>query len=353
MKTPEFGKQEIEELKIPYRKLRDSIFNEIESRLEKRDKTKNYLRTDNEIFQPFIEAYVLGILVTPFDSLCKEIGTLVHEQVIKEYEANHGVKLNKEQFYFAMAMLSIRMNDEVNATIYWELANKEHEHTTGNTVDGDFLVDELKTKFKTIHNNIRDAYERNTFVQTFRSKYPFIMSFDDLIKDLSGINKLHLLSSAVKNRKLQLWLRNHPESNLIRIYSQEIINSLSILGESVLKEIPSVTAHTLGSLLKSNLQSINPSVYSFTNGTNLNLFTKYPTNSIPTFNTHFPNLISDIETHTMSEEEFKAHILYGAYMIRNQVLHQFDDSICYYGNQALFEKTIGLLLTNISVIKSL
>lgn len=353
MLTPVFGKQQIAQLTTHYRNLRDLVYEEVQTRLSSRSKTNDYLATDDEIFQPFIESYVLSILTTPFDSIAKEIGGLILEDLIKPFEKDNHVKLNKNQFYFALAMLAIRSNDETNAMIYWELANKELHMISGATMGDDFLVDELKSKFTMVFNPIRDSYESNIFINTQKATCPFIRSFIDLLSHVNGVNKLHLLSASIKNRKIQLWLRNQPDSSLVRLYSQELINSLSILSESILKKIPGVSGKQFGNIINGDLPSLNPTIAALINGPTRNMFTTFPTHSIPDFNINFPLLISSIESGTLSIDEIKAYYIYGTYMIRNQVLHQFDDSIIYYNNVILFEKAIGLLFANISVITTL
>ena len=174
-----------------YAGLRDTVIADCQQVLEQRDKTASYLLSDKDIFTPFIQSYVLSTLVNPFDSLAKDIGERVKEN-ISDYENENNIKIYKSDLYYALAMLSIKGNDEVNAIIYWNLASEEEAIITGTPINYGILVSKLESDFKSIYNPIRDSYVMNKFISGAHSiKYGFIKSFDDLVVSTVEINRVH------------------------------------------------------------------------------------------------------------------------------------------------------------------
>ena len=142
---------------------------------------------------------------------------------------------------------------------------------------------------------------------------------------------------------------------MTRIYCQELINSLCILCEANLKNIPAVTENMMGPIINNNLPTINANVSAVVGVSNppSGLFLRYPTRNEVDFNNSFPLLITAIKTNSLTEEEVKAHLIYGAYMLRNKTLHDYNPNLVYYNNPQLFLDTIGALFGAVCAIKNL
>jgi len=345
-----FGEQ-VTRISGPALNLRIQVENAIEERLKARSNSSHRLVSDNDLFIPFIDAFVYCTMATPLVSIVKEIGDSLSLKV-SHFEQAHNTKVNKEHFYYALAAVAIQQNDEVNAMIYWEMANDEYTQTNGAPSIPNAVVSLFKDKFTQVYNPIVSAYQQNSFINKQRAKYPFILGFDALLGALPQIDQLHLISNAVRNRKTQAWLREHPNLTVVKMYCQELVNSLSIQAESFLKENAQVTETQFGKILHRNLPAINPAVHALLDDPTHGIFKRYRINDIPSFNAAYSAFMADIES-TTSADDFKAKILHFANVLRNQVLHQFDDSIAYYQNKDEFEKVIGILFVAISVIVSL
>jgi hypothetical protein len=251
-----------------------------------------------------------------------------------------------------MAAMSIQQNDDVNAMIYWEMANIEYSKTNKGVASPNLVLSEFKEKFSQVYAPMEQGYNNNAYISKCRAKYTFIKDFDSIVTSLPNIDQLHFISNAVRNRKTQEWLRQHSDATMVRIYCQELVNSLVIQSESLLKENPSVHQPEFGKILKRDIINVNTSIDRYINDPAIGLFIRYPIKSIPLFNAHFLNYLTDLESNA-TEEEFKAKIIYLTYRLRNQVLHQFDDTIAYYLDKDHFEKVIGILFISLSAILSL
>lgn len=347
----QYYEQEVEQIKSPALNLRIRVKNEFDRLLRARAKAPSRLPSDNDLFIPFVDAFVYCTFAAPLVSVIKEIGDDICNRVF-HFEQSEKTKINKEHLYYAMAAISIQQNDEVNAMIYWEMANVEFTETNGVSPASNAVVSLFEERFTQVYNPIVSAYNDNSFVKQFKGKYPFILEFDDLLIALPQIDQLHFISNAIRNRKIQGWLRQHSDIKIVKMFCQELVNSLSIQAESLLKENPRVTEKQFGGILRKNLPTISPVLHAILDNRKNGIFKRYPIKDIPGFNSHFRSFIADIES-SSSADEFRATILHFVNVLRNQVLHQFDDSITYYQNKDDFEKVVGILFVAFSIILSL
>lgn len=349
-RQPIHYKQEVNKIEGPALNLRLSVVADFEAELSKRNPTGSRLATDNDLFIPFIDAFVFCTIVSPLVSVIKDISEHI-DHIIRQYERKCALEINKQHFYYARAAIAIKQNDDVNAMIFWELANTEYFKTAG-SVASHAVLSEFKEKFTQVYSPMARAYEQNSFIQRFRATYPFIKDFDTLLTSLTGADQSHFVASAVRNAKMIGWLRQHSDLTMVSIYCQELVNSLVIQSESLLKRNSAVRQSQFGNILITDLPNVNANVSRIINDTRTGLMTRYKTKSISSFNRHFRAYLSEVETAT-SDDTLKAMAIYFAYMLRNQVLHQFDDTFLYLRNSTDFEDVIGLLFTSLSAILSL
>lgn len=349
MRKPDFGKEELEHLRGRATHLRDVVWDAIKENLKNRDATKSYLASDNEIFIPLIDTYALGIMIHSMESyFCDLAKRILHEDV-EEYEQSNGIKVNKEHLFFAISMLSIRCGDEVSSMVYWELAQKEHEYTYGVATGLDDTINLLRTKFRGVLEPVKHVFDDNKLIKTLRPKFPFIKDFETTLAGLTGLNKAHFLSCGIKQVHLLAKMRKYPDVKIIRIFAQELVNSLCILNESLLKK-KGLPGDTIGVLMQ-DVYNTYPAVGAHLGqsgpGTGIYSIGK------PNFYGKYNKFIAFLEGSITDDNKLKGDILYALHQLRNEALHIFDDTRLYYNDVDLFEKTIGLLFICVSVINDL
>jgi hypothetical protein len=182
---------------------------------------------------------------------------------------------------------------------------------------------------------------------------------------LNGIDAVSLLSSGLRNVQVTNLIQSQNNSlEINKIFAQEIINSLCILNESIIKDYPQVAVslprkkdRQIGKMLApTTLNSINSNISAILGSSIGGYSGLYATTQIMNdndFNTNFPIYVNNLLTNTLTDDDFKANILVGIHTLRNKVLHDYDDTLCFYSNTDLFVKTIGLLFVGVSVTKNL
>ena len=349
MRKPDFGKEESERLRGIASHLRDTVWDAIKENLRNRDATKSYQVSDNEIFIPLIDTYALGIMIHSMESyFCDLAKRILHEDV-EEYEQANGVKVNKEHLFFAISMLSIRCGDEISSMVYWELAQKEHEYTYGVVAGLDDTINLLKTKFRGVLEPVAHVFNDNKLVKALQPKFPFIKDFETTLVALTDLNKAHFLSCGIKQVHLLHKMRKYPDVKIIRIFAQELVNSLCILNESLLKQ-KGLPGDTIGALMQ-NVFATYPAVGAHLGQSNNSsgIYAIGKTN----FYGKYDKFVQFLEVSVTDGDKLKGDILYALHQLRNEALHIFDDTRLYYNNVDLFEKTIGLLFVCVSVINDL
>lgn len=328
---------------------------DFEDRLNRRTKTISYLRTDDRLFEPYTDLIVLTTIGRENFSFAREIGFSIL-RIIQKFETDNSVSVNKSHLYFGLSLNSVNLNDTINAMIYWELSQEEESNTLGATYDSSTAINTSITKFSSVINPVSYSLKENHLYNGLRSNYTFIQDFSDTLKAQQAPELFAYFSSALRFRQIDYWLKNNFTA-MTKNYSQELVNSLCILCEANLKNFPAITKTMFGPIINHDLPTINPTVSALVgcshpappNG----LFVTYPSGTETEFNTSFPQLVAAIKTNTLNSDNLKAHLIYGAYMLRNKSLHDYNPNLTYYNNNWLFADTIGLLFAAISAIKSL
>ena len=286
-------------------------------------------------------------------------------ETIIEFEQKSGLSVDKEKLYILRSLLQVSTSNTIGAMASWELANKEKQRKTGINISTSDLINRLPEH--TIIKPINYAYSHNSFISVVNSKYPSLIqnNLKDLIATLTGTDAISLLSCGLRNVQVTGLIKSHNNSlEINKIFAQEIINSLCILNESIIKDYPQIALtiprkkdRQIGKMLAPiTLGTINPNVSTILGSSVSGYTALYASEQLLDdnyFNTNFPIYISNLMTNTLTVDEFKAHILLGIHALRNKVLHDYDDTLCFYSDTNLFINTIGLLFTAVNVTKNI
>lgn len=350
MRQIEFAKELSEKLRAHLSNLRDTVLEGIGDNLENRDCTQNYLVADNDLFFPFIDTYMSGTIIHSMESFFLDLGKRILQDVIEPYELTNSIKVNKEHLYFALSMLSMRCGDEINTMTFWELAQKENEYTTNSTpTDLNIAINQLQLKFTSVLTPIKYCYDENKLIKLLKPRFNFIKDFQTVLNSLTDLHKAHFLSCGLKQVHIMQKMRFYSDIHLVKIFAQELVNSLCVLNESLLK-YKGLSGNTIGELM-TDISSTYPHV-----GTHLGHSSArtgvYGIGKV-NFYSKYEKFISFIQNNINDENKLKADILYALHQLRNEALHLIDDNRKYYHDVELFEKTIGLLFICVSVIDNL
>lgn len=328
---------------------------DFDNRLRLRSTTASYLRTDDRLFEPYVDLLVLTTIERDNYSFVREIGGYILQSVVK-FENDHSVFVNKSHLYFGLSMNSIYMNDTINAMVYWELSQEEESNTQGAAYNPVVAINNTIGKFSSVINPVNATLNSNQLYRGLRDNYAFVEDFTTIMSGQSTPEIFAYFSSGLRFKQVIYWLQ-YNFTAMTKIYSQELINTLCILCEANLKNFPVVTKNMCGPIINHDLPNINAGVSALVGHSHpqpaTGLFVTYPSGSETQFNTSLPLLIAAIKTNTLTEDELKAHLIYGAYMLRNKSLHDFNPNLIHYNNNIHFIDVIGLLFASISAIKSL
>lgn len=344
-----FGKEQSEKIRTQCSILFEKVQDAVEENLKNRNEHQSYLESDNEIFNPFIDAYVSGIIIHPMESYFLSLGKQIYHDVVKVYENEKSLNINKEHLFFALSILSIRCGDEISAMSFWELAQNENEKTYGGTNHLDNTIDLIISKFTSVLSPIKHVYNDNQLVKKLKPSFSLIDDFQTVLTSLNGLQKAHFLSCGLKQVHVLEKLRTHGNLSIIKIFAQELVNSLCLLNESLLKS-KGLSGNMIGPLMVS-VHTTYPLVGSYL-GLSTNSSGVYGIGKT-NFKNNFEKFINFIETSITDENKLKADTLYALHQLRNEALHSIDDTRKYYNDVELFEKTIGLLFICVSVIQKL
>lgn len=193
--------------------------------------------------------------------------------------------------------------------------------------------------------NLRGGFDLNPLYKDLKNRYNWIGGFAHNLVKLTDPSIFSYFACGIRNRAGAGWL-NTAVIEMPKMYAQELINALCILTEATLKLRPALTPfrHKTIGVLFSNLDAQTPSVSALVGkpSSNSGLFLTYPTGSTAEFNTNFSLLASALKTGNLTDDDAKAHLLYGAYMLRNKVLHNYDTALAYYNNVPLFFDAIAI-----------
>jgi len=181
-------------------------------------------------------------------SFFADLGKRIYRDIITDYEISYSIKVNKEHLFIAISFLSIQSGDEISAMQFWEMAQKERDLTYGTSATIDSAIDLLHTKFRNIITAIELNYNENKLIKNLLPKFHFIKDFETTLKSLSSLSKAHFLSCGIKHVHVLGKLRESSGLSIIRVFAQELLNSLCILSENLLKE-KGLHANTIGALM--------------------------------------------------------------------------------------------------------
>ncbi len=333
--------------------IKNRIEIDFEERLKKRSSINSHLRTDDRLFEPFTDLLVLTTIGRENFSFVREIGIAIL-RLIKKYEDDNAIRVNKSHLYFGLSLNSIYLNDTINAMIYWELSQKEESLILGSVFNASTAISDSIGKFSSVINPVSYSLKESLLYGGLRNHYSFIPDFSEVLKAQPPPEIFAYFSAALRFRQIDYWLKTEFTA-MTKIYSQELINSLCILCEANLKNYPAVTRNMYGPIINDDLVNINAGVSSLIGTSNppSGLFLSYPTNSELNFNTYYPQLVTAVKSNSLLEDNLKAHLIYGAYMLRNKSLHDYNSGLIYFNNNVLFEDTIGLLFAAVAAIKAL
>lgn len=344
-----FAKHENEQLNQWATRIRDVVWDKVQENLDARTTTESYLSSDDEIFVPYIDAYAGGSLIHPFSSFFADLGKRIYREVVLEYEKAANVKVNKEHLFAAISFLSIPSGDEISAMQFWEMAQKEREFTHRTAATLDSTIDLLHSRFRNIIAPTERSYNENNLIRDLRAKFSFINDFETTLRLLTDLPKAHFLSCGIKHVHVLDNLRESADLSIIKVFAQELVNSLCVLNESLLKQ-KGFHGTTIGALMDS-VHDTRPQVGLHLGKSN-NSTGMYRINK-GDFHLNLNGFVTFLETNVTDPDKMKADVLYALHRLRNEALHTIDDTRLYYADVNLFEKTIGLLFVCVSVIRSL
>ncbi len=360
-RQPQIRRHSIDEFMTTAQIIKGRSERDFEDRLNRRSKIASYLRTDDRLFEPYVDLLALTTIGRENFSFVREIGSSIL-RLVNHFEQENSISVNKSHLYFGLSLNSIYLNDSINAMIYWELSQEEESNTFAIVFNPTTAISNTIDKFSSVINPIEISLNDNVLFRGLKDIYPFIEDFSVILKSQHHPEVFAYFSSALRFRQIDYWLKNSFTA-MTKIYSQELINSLCILCEANFKNFPSVTNSMIGPILHDDLPTLNLAVSSFVgrsanNRVNPNvpasgLFAVYPTGSEIQFNNSFPILINAVKANTLSEDQLKAHLIYGVFMLRNKSLHDYNPNLVYYNNNLLFSDAIGLLFSAVCAIKNL
>jgi hypothetical protein len=321
------------------------------------------------IFDSLFDFYT-DLLIYDYNSLIIGIAREIYDD-IKEHEIAHPNQLvNKEKLYFLFALLNTTSGNTITATTYWELTIKERHRVSGTIVGLNQIINQMPTNFTSLITATRLRHDQNLLINKLRPQYAFINDYNNTLNYLNGLSQLSYLSLGLRNVHVNILFDHYQHrADVIKMYGQELINNLSVLNETELKKntniqalIPLANDRMIGGMLQ-KISQFNPGVHAILgnpfreksgafNKSGLYVITRLDLSGA-NFNNNYINLITDIESGNLTDDELKAYILYGFHHLRNNVLHNLNSGLIYYNDIDLFLKTIGLLFAGINVIRSL
>ena len=319
--------------------------------------------TGSNIVDPIYDFYI-ELMTYDYGTLALGIAREAYDK-IKEFEnSNSGQLVNKDKLFFLFALLNISTGNTIASTAYWELTINETNRINGRTNNIGFIITQMPTRFTSLFNAVKLRHDNNNLISTLHG-YPWINNYEGNLNILSGLSLLSYLSSGIRNVQVNTFFDEYSHQiEVTKMYGQELVNNLSIVNETELKndprirtQIPLANNRMIGRMLQV-ISHFNPAVHAILGNSSsprsgLYIDSRFDFSSEANFNANYPHLINTITSGTLTEDELKAYILYGFHHIRNNVLHNLNSNLIYYNNTELFLKTIGLLFASISVIKSL
>lgn len=352
-----FFKHEINEMVTTSTIIKGRLITEIENRLSRRSITGSYLFTDNRIFEPYTDLLLVNLSSREFYSYTYEIGAELI-RIVTRFETDKGVNVNKADLYFGMALSSIYKDSTISASVFWEMSQEQESFTLGAAYAPVTSIQNAISRFTSSISPIEHGLKENFLYNYLYNNYNWLGDFKTNLVKLHNPHTFSYLSTGLRNRAIGYWMSNH-FTDMTKMYGQELLNALCILGESLLKLKPGVTQGTFGKIINHDLPTLNAGVSAIIGtgvgnvATHTGFWVTYKTYLKIDFDTNFPLLINHIKTNALTDDELKAYIIWGLYMLRNKALHDYDPTLCYYTNKTLFADAIGLALASVPIVAQL
>lgn len=330
---------------IESKKLEDSILKDIDSNLSKVDTSYKPSHSDNQLFFPYGDNYVLFSSFNYFHPhYFFEIGRAIIEKV-EEHESRIGLCICKEGLYSIMAVSAIQKNDVLNYRVYIERALIEKAKYSLTTP---LLIDLIKSEpvFGSINREATRVIESNSVILKMKIHFSDI-SFIEITDKLQNFQQQQFVNYILNYRLLHYYLDKADCPSIVYEHCYSLIQNLCVLFESALKTKKSSTKQ-LWNLISQDTNAPYKTILT----TGLNLISTYPTHSISDFNTHYPNVLIALEAEA-NPDNLIVYSEYILYMCRNQILHNLTDTAYFHGKGKETEKLIGILIFAIYSIRKL
>ena len=347
LRTADFGRENAESLRQVGYAILTEVCDEVTRRLKARPSGDDQI-ADDGIFDPIVESYTISsVLNGEYSKLYRDIANQVWEEV-RNFEQTSST-LNKRRLFFFMALCSIYSGDEINATIYWELTSAEEARLAKTNSSIDSIIEQMEKNFVSITRPVQKSINSNGFLEHLRKNSTLNFDFGSVSASLSNVSRLSLLTCGVRYNKIGRWLNSDYEGEMVRRYAEELLSSLCILSETILKlHRPEVTQMTMGGILHNDLQKLSANISKEWKA----ILANYPTKTDAEFNASLPSLLTAMRN-GMHEDTLKAAVIHCAYMCRNKVLHEATVARVYYSNPQLFDDIIGALFMAAKVVRDL
>ena len=321
------------------------LINHLEGALAARPRVDDDTR-DEDLFLPFARAYIIGTITFEYTSLYREIGRMLAE-IVAEYEEEHSVTVDKTQLLVARSVLCLQQNDEEGFLLYFELAQTESQRKSGQALSIDTMVSELSKSLDPVINDIQKSFDDLPQVATGHGRIDKSISFPSIVHALSGANLGNCITCGLRLRRVLYWLQKHSALQSTQLWAKELLSSLCVLFESIMKEqLCASEKDTLAKLLQHNRLSVAIKAVLGKPKPKTGYFDKYASSGQADFSANLPILVNDLKSKA-NATHVTAMCYYGSYMIRNQVLHAHDFTSALFRRKGLLLDGIGLLCSAI------
>ena len=327
------------ELRVVSKIIRCRLIDHLKGALDARPKVDDDAG-DGDLFLPFARAYTIDTITFEHTSLYSEIGRMLAE-IVDEYEEAHGVTVDKTQLLVARSVLCLQKNDEEGFLLYFERTQTESQRKSGQALSIDTIVSELSENLGFVMDDIQKSFAALPQVAMVHGRIDSSISFPSMVSVLSGANLGNCITCGLRLRRILYWLQTHRDLQSTQLWAKELLSSLCVLFESIMKE-QLCANDTLGRLLQHNGLSDTIKNVLGKPKSKPGYFGKYTSSRQADFDANFPILVNDLSLET-NATHITAMCYYGSYMIRNQVLHSHDFTSTLFSRKGLLLDGIGLL----------
>ena len=202
------------------------------------------------------------------------------------------------------------------------------------------MVSELSNNLGFVMNDIQESFATLPQIAMIHGRDPSV-SFPAMVRALSGANLGNCITCGLRLRRILYWLQTHSDLQSTQLWAKELLSSLCVLFESIMKEQLCANG-TLGKLLQHNGLSDTIKNVLGKPKSKTGYFGKYTSSRLADFNANLPILVKDLNSEA-NDIHVAAMCYYGSYMIRNQALHSHDFTSALFSRKGLLLDGIGLL----------